>query len=105
VYFYHPHHLYHLYHHDLSEPLDHDLHHDLISTLGKGQNNVHEDGRFGHSYHTKLVPTVIHQPKPVHHSLMDNPSEYEHHHMSNKIVPVVDQQMKVITFVHRPSET
>jgi hypothetical protein len=41
VYLYHPH---HLYHHDLSEPLHHDLHHDLISTLGKGQNNIHEDG-------------------------------------------------------------
>jgi hypothetical protein len=36
VYLYHPHHLYHLYHHDLFKLLDHDLHHDLISTLGKG---------------------------------------------------------------------
>jgi hypothetical protein len=41
VYLYHPH---HLYHHDLSKPLDHDLHNDLISTLGKSQNNVHENG-------------------------------------------------------------
>jgi hypothetical protein len=32
---------------------------------------------------------------------MDNPSEYEHHHMSNKIVPVVDQQMKVTVSVHQ----
>ncbi len=31
---------------------------------------------------------------------MDNPFEYEHHHMSNKIVPVVDQRMKVMVFVH-----
>jgi hypothetical protein len=41
VYFYHPH---HLYHHDLSETFNHDLHHDLESTLGKSQNNSHEDG-------------------------------------------------------------
>jgi hypothetical protein len=44
VYLYHPHHLYHLYHHDLSKPLHRDLHHDLISTLGKGQNNTHKAG-------------------------------------------------------------
>jgi hypothetical protein len=31
---------------------------------------------------------------------MDNPSEYEHHHMSNKIVPTVDQRMKATVFVH-----
>jgi hypothetical protein len=31
---------------------------------------------------------------------MDNPSEYEHHHMSNKIVPAVDQRMKVMVSVH-----
>jgi hypothetical protein len=37
VYLYHPHHLYHLYLFEL-------LHHDLISILGKGQNNAHEDG-------------------------------------------------------------
>jgi hypothetical protein len=73
VYFYHP---YHLYHHNLSEPLDHDLHHDLISTLGKGQNNTHEDGQLDHNYHTKHVPAEIHQPKSVHHSLVDNPFEY-----------------------------
>jgi hypothetical protein len=41
VYLYHPHHLYHLY---LLELLHHDLHHDLISILGKGQNNAHEGG-------------------------------------------------------------
>jgi hypothetical protein len=46
------------------------------------------------------VPTEIHQPKSVHHSLVDNPSEYEHHHMSNKTVPVIDQRMKVTVFVH-----
>jgi hypothetical protein len=44
VYLYHPHHLYHLYHHDLFELLHYDLHHDLISILGKGQNNAHEGG-------------------------------------------------------------
>jgi hypothetical protein len=31
---------------------------------------------------------------------MDNPSEYEHHHMSNKTVPIVDQRMKVMISVH-----
>jgi hypothetical protein len=31
---------------------------------------------------------------------MDNPSEYEHHHMSNKTVPIADQRMKVTVFVH-----
>jgi hypothetical protein len=31
---------------------------------------------------------------------MDNPFEYEHHHMSNKTIPVVDQRMKVTVFVH-----
>jgi hypothetical protein len=97
VYLYHPH---HLYHHDLSEPFDHDLHHDLISTLGKGQNNAHEDDRPCHNYHTEPMLAEIHQPRFVHHSLVDNPSKYEHHHMSNKIVPVVDQQMKVTVFVH-----
>jgi hypothetical protein len=93
VYFYHPH---YLYHHDFSEL----FHHDLISTLGKGQNNVHEDGRPDHSYHTKLVLAEIHQPKSVHHFPMDNPFEYEHHHMSNKTIPTTDQQMKVTVFVH-----
>jgi hypothetical protein len=92
--------LYHLYHHDLFESLDHNLHHDLKSTLGKGQNNIHKDGQFGHNYHNELVPTEIHQLKSVHHSPMDNPSEYEHHHMSNKTVLVVDHQMKVMVFVH-----
>jgi hypothetical protein len=48
--------LYHLYHHDLSEPLDHDL----ISTLGKGQNNVHENGQPSQSYRIEPVPTKIH---------------------------------------------
>jgi hypothetical protein len=91
---------YHLYHHDLFEPLHHDLHHDLISIVGKGQNNAHEGGRPDHSYRIELVPTDIHQPKFVHHSPVDNPSEYEHHHMSNKIVPVVDQQMKITICVH-----
>jgi hypothetical protein len=100
VYLYHPHHLYHFYHHDLSEPLDHDLHQDLISTLGKGQNNAHENGRLGHNYHTEPMPTEIHQPKSIHHFPMDNPSEYEHHHMSNKIVPTTDQRMKVTVSVH-----
>jgi hypothetical protein len=83
--------LYHLYRHDLSEPLDHDLHHGLKSTLGKGQNNTREDGRPGHNYHIELMPAEIHQPKFVHHTLVDNPSKYEHHHMSNKTGPVVDQ--------------
>jgi hypothetical protein len=96
VYLYHPHHLYYLYHHDLSEQ----LHHDLISILGKGQNNVHKGGRRNHSYHTELVPTEIHWPKSVHHSPVDNPSEYEHHHMFNKIVLVVDQRMKVMVSMH-----
>jgi len=100
VYLYHPHHLYHLYHHDLSELLHHDLHHNLISILGKGQNNVREGGRLGHSYHIELIPTEIHQPKSIHHTPMDNPLEYEHHHMSNKTVPDVDQRMKVTVFVH-----
>jgi hypothetical protein len=90
VYLYHPHHLYHLYHHDLFELLHHDLHHDLISILGKGQNNVHEGGQPGHNYHIEFVSTEIHQPKSVHHSPVDNPSEYEHHHMSNKIILAVD---------------
>jgi len=80
VYLYHPHHLYY-----------HDLHHNLISTPGKGQNNVHEDGRLDHNYHTEPMPAKIHQPKFVHHSHVDNLSEYEHHHMSNKIVLTVDQ--------------
>jgi aromatic ring hydroxylase len=31
---------------------------------------------------------------------MDNPSKYEHHHMSNKTVLVVDQQMKVTVSMH-----
>jgi hypothetical protein len=96
VYLYHPHHLYHLYHHDLSESFDHNL----ISILGKGQNNAHKNGRPGHNYHTEPVPIEIHQPKSVHHSFVDNPSEYEHHHMSNKTVPVTDQQMKVTVSVH-----
>jgi len=87
VYLYHPH---HLYHHNLFELLHHDLHHDLISIQGKGQINAHEGGRLSHSYHIELVPTEIHQPKFVHHSLVDNPFEYEHHHMSNKTVLVVD---------------
>jgi hypothetical protein len=87
VYLYHPH---HLYHHDLFELLHHDLHHDLISILGKGQNNAHEGGRPGHSYHIELVPIEIHQSKSVHHPPVDNPFEYEHHHMSNKMVPAVD---------------
>jgi hypothetical protein len=89
VYLYHPHHLYH-----------HNLHYDLISILGKGQNNVHEGGRLGHNYHTEFVSIEIHQPKSIHHSLVDNPSEYEHHHMSNMTVPVVDQRMKVMVSVH-----
>jgi hypothetical protein len=38
--------------------------------------------------------------KSIHHSLVDNPFEYEHHHMSNKIVPTIDQQMKVTVFMH-----
>jgi hypothetical protein len=97
VYLYHPH---HFYHHDLFEPFDHNLHHNLKSTLGKGQNNTHEDGRLDHGYHTELVPAEIHQPKSVHHSHVDNPSEYEHHHMSNKTVLVVDQRMKVMVSVH-----
>jgi hypothetical protein len=82
--------LVYLYHHDLSEPFDHDLHHDLILILGKGQNNAHEDGRPDHSYHTEFVPVEIHQLKSIHHSLVDNPFEYDHHHMSNKIVPATD---------------
>jgi hypothetical protein len=89
VYLYHPHHLYHLYHlyhHDLSKP----LHHNLISILGKGQNNAHEGGQPGHGYHIELVPVEIHQPKSIHHFHVDNPSEYEPHHMSNKTVPIVD---------------
>jgi hypothetical protein len=73
VYFYHPHHLYHLYHHNLYVPLNHDLHHDLKSTLGKGQNNAHEDGQPSQSYHIELVLIEIHQPKSVHHFLVDNP--------------------------------
>jgi hypothetical protein len=62
VYLYHPHHLYHfyhLYHRDFFELLHHDLHHNLISTLGKGQNNAHEDGQPNHSYHIEPVPTEI----------------------------------------------
>jgi hypothetical protein len=31
---------------------------------------------------------------------MDNPSEYEHHHMFNKTVPAVDQRMKVMVSLH-----
>jgi hypothetical protein len=100
VYLYHLHHLYHLYHHDLFEPLDHDLHHDLISIMGKGQNNAHENGRPDHNYHIEPVPIDIHQPKSIHHFLVDNPSKYEHHHMSNKTILVVDQQMKVTVSVH-----
>jgi hypothetical protein len=46
------------------------------------------------------VSIEIHQPKSIHHFPVDNPSEYEHHHMSNKIVPVADQPMKVTVFVH-----
>jgi hypothetical protein len=87
VYLYHPH---HLYHHDFFELLHHDFHHDLISILGKGQNNVHEGGQPGHSYHIELVPTEIHQPKSIHHFPVDNPSEYEHHHMFNKMVLAID---------------
>jgi hypothetical protein len=89
-----------LYHLDLSEPLHHNLHHELISILDKGQNNVHEGGRPGNSYHTQLMLAQIHQPKFVHHFPVNNPSEYEHHHMSNKTVPAVDQRMKVTIFVH-----
>jgi hypothetical protein len=100
VYLYHPHHFYPLYHHDLSKPLHHDLHHDLISIMGKGQNNTHEGGRPDHNYRTNLVLAKIHQPKSIHHSPVDNPSEYEHHHMSNETVPVVDQLMKVTVSVH-----
>jgi hypothetical protein len=46
------------------------------------------------------VLAKIHQPKSVHHSLVDNPFEYEHHHMSNKTVPAVAQRMKVMVSVH-----
>jgi hypothetical protein len=46
------------------------------------------------------MPAEIHQPKFVHHSPVDNPSEYEHHHMSNKIVPVTNQRMKVTVSMH-----
>jgi hypothetical protein len=42
----------------------------------------------------------IHEPKFVHHSPVDNPFEYEHHHMSNKTIPAVDQRMKVTVSVH-----
>jgi hypothetical protein len=100
VYLYHPHHLYHLYHHHLSKPFHHDLHHNLISILGKGQNNAHEGGRPDHNYHTEFVPIEIHQPKSIHHFPVDNPFEYEHHHMSNKIVLAIDQRMKVMVSVH-----
>jgi hypothetical protein len=93
MYLYHPH---HLYHHDLSKS----LHHDLISILGKGQNNAHEGGRPNHSYHIELVPAKIHQLKSIHHSPVDNPSEYEHHHMSNKTIPSIDQQVKVMVSMH-----
>jgi hypothetical protein len=93
VYLYHPH---HVYHHDLHN----DLHHDLMSILGKGQNNTHEGGRHDHNYHTEFVLTEIHQPKSVHHSPVDNPSKYEHHHMSNKIVLAIDQRMKVMVSMH-----
>jgi aromatic ring hydroxylase len=31
---------------------------------------------------------------------MDNPFEYDRHHMSNKTVPVVDQRMKVTVSMH-----
>jgi hypothetical protein len=31
---------------------------------------------------------------------VDNLSEYEHHHMSNKIVLAADQRMEVIVSVH-----
>jgi hypothetical protein len=79
-----------LYHHDLSEPLDHDLHHDLISTLGIGQNNAHKDGRLDHNYHIEPVLAEIHQPRFIHHCPMDNPSKYEYHHMFNNIVPTAD---------------
>jgi hypothetical protein len=48
------------------------------------------------------VPAEIHQPKSVHHYLVDNPSKYEHHHMSNKIVPAADQRMKVTASMHSP---
>jgi hypothetical protein len=30
---------------------------------------------------------------------VDNSSKYEHHHISNKIVLIVDRQMKVTVFV------
>jgi hypothetical protein len=99
VYLYQPHHLYHLhhlYHHDLSEP----LRHNSISILGKGRNNTHEGGQLGHNYHTEFGPTKIHQPKSIHHFPVDNPSKYEHHHMSNKIVPAIDQRIKITVFVH-----
>jgi hypothetical protein len=42
----------------------------------------------------------IHQLRSVHHFLVDNPPKYEHHHMSNKTIPVTDQQMKVTVSVH-----
>jgi hypothetical protein len=41
----------------------------------------------------------IHQLKFIHHSPVDNPSEYEHH-MSNKTVLVANQRMKVTVFMH-----
>jgi hypothetical protein len=31
---------------------------------------------------------------------VDNPFEYEHHHMYNKTVPAVDQRMKVMVSMH-----
>jgi hypothetical protein len=46
------------------------------------------------------MSTKIHQPKFVHHFPVDNPSEYEHHHMSNKIIPTTHQRMKVTVSVH-----
>jgi hypothetical protein len=46
------------------------------------------------------VPAEIHHPKSVHDSLVDNPFEYEHHHMSNKTVPVANQRMKLTVSMH-----
>jgi hypothetical protein len=46
------------------------------------------------------VLAEIHQPKSIHHSPVDNPFEYEHHHMSNKTVLDANQRMKVTVSVH-----
>jgi hypothetical protein len=87
VYLYH---LHHLYHHNLSESPDHGLHHDLISLWVKVKITLTRMADPAIVITLNLCRLKSISQKSVHHSPVDNPFEYEHHHMSNKIVLVAN---------------